>query len=48
MEPFSGASASEGALEGAGSSHPGALVIFDADYLLAGDPMWDAWLAEGP
>lgn len=48
MEPFSGASASEGALEGAGSTIPESLVVFDADYLLAGDPMWDAWLTGDP
>ncbi len=48
MEPFSGASPSEGALEGAGSTIPESLVIFDADYLLAGDPMWDAWLDGDP
>jgi len=48
MEPFSGASPSEGALESAGSTIPESLVIFDADYLLAGDPMWDVWLAGDP
>ena len=48
MEPFSAASASEGALEGAGSTMPESLVIFDADYLLAGDPMWDEWLVGEP
>jgi predicted esterase len=48
MEPFSGAAASEGALAGAGSSIPESVVLFDADYLLAGTSMWDEVLAGEP
>ena len=46
VEAFSGASPSEGALEGAGSAIPDSLVIFDPDYLLA-EPSapWDELLA---
>ncbi len=39
--------ASEGALEGAGSTIPESLVLFDPDYLL-GDSMWDSILAADP
>ena len=48
MEAFSGVSASAGGLEGAGSATPDSLVLFDPDLLLAGDPMWDAYLAADP
>ena len=48
MEAFSGISASKGGLEGAGSSTPESLVLFDPDLLLAGDPMWDKYLAADP
>ena len=34
MEAFSRAPASEGGLEGAGSTIPESLVVFDGDYLL--------------
>ena len=47
MEPFSGVAASEGALQGAGSTIPESLVVFDADYLLAGATQWDDALARG-
>lgn len=48
MAAFSGASASKGGIEGAGSTTPDALVLFDPDLLLAGDPAWDAYLAADP
>jgi hypothetical protein len=48
MEPFSGAAASVGALAGAGSTIPERVVVFDADYLLAGTPLWDVVLAGEP
>jgi acetyl esterase/lipase len=46
-EAFSGASASAGGLEGAGSTVPESLVLFDGDILL-GDQMWDGFLAADP
>jgi pimeloyl-ACP methyl ester carboxylesterase len=48
MEAFSRAPASEGGLEGAGSTLPDSLVVFDADYLLASPDIWDKALAEDP
>ena len=48
MEAFSGVAASEGGLNGAGSAVPDALVLFDPDLLLAGDPQWDKYLAADP
>ena len=48
MEAFSRAPASAGGLEGAGSTIPDALVVFDADYLLAQTDPWDELLAEDP
>ena len=48
MEAFSGVSASKGGLEGAGSTTPESLVLFDPDLLLAGDPVWDKYLAADP
>ena len=48
MEAFSGVSASKGGLEGAGSTTPESLVLFDPDLLLAGDPVWDEYLAADP
>lgn len=48
MEAFGGASASQGGLEGAGSTTPDALVLFDPDLMLAGDPVWDEYLAADP
>jgi len=47
-EAFSGASASKGGLEGAGSTIPESLVIFDGDWMIASDPMWNRLLAEDP
>jgi hypothetical protein len=47
-EAFSGASASAGGLEGAGSTIPESLVLFDGDWMIAGDPMWNRLLAEDP
>ena len=47
VEALGGVSASEGALEGAGSTLPESLVLFDPDYLL-GDSMWDPILAADP
>jgi acetyl esterase/lipase len=48
MEAFSGVAASKGGLEGMGSAIPESLVLFDPDLLLAGDPMWDKYLAADP
>jgi Carboxylesterase family len=48
MEAFSGVSASKGGFDGAGSTIPESLVLFDPDLLLAGDPLWDAYLAADP
>ena len=48
MEAFSGVAASKGGLEGMGSTVPESLVLFDPDLLLAGDPMWDEYLAADP
>ena len=48
MEAFSSAPASAGGLEGAGSTIPDALVVFDGDYLLAQADPWDELLAEDP
>lgn len=48
MEAFSGVAASEGGLNGTGSTVPDALVLLDPDLLLAGDPMWDQYLASRP
>ena len=47
-EAFSGASASAGGLEGAGSTIPESLVLFDGDWMIASDPMWNRLLAEDP
>lgn len=47
MAAFSRAPASEGGLEGTGSTIPESLVVFDGDYLL-GDPVWDELLAADP
>jgi acetyl esterase/lipase len=47
VEAFSGASASPGGLEGAGSATPDSLVLFDGDWLLA-DPMWDTFVTADP
>jgi hypothetical protein len=47
-EAFSGASASAGGLEGAGSTIPESLVIFDGDWMIASDPMWNRLLAADP
>ena len=46
MEAFTGASASAGALAGAGSTIPDSLVLFDGDYII-GDPStpWDTVVA---
>ena len=48
MEAFSGAPASEGGLEGAGSTIPESLVLFDGNWMIAGDPVWNRLLAEDP
>ena len=49
VEALSGASASEGALDGAGSTIPDSLVLFDPDYLLADSSApWDQVLAADP
>jgi acetyl esterase/lipase len=48
MEAFSGVAASKGGLKGAGSAVPDALVLFDPDLLLAGDPVWNEYLAADP
>jgi hypothetical protein len=49
VEALSGASASEGALDGAGSTIPESLVLFDPDYMLAdSSPPWDQILAADP
>ena len=47
MEAFTGASASAGALAGAGSAVPDSLVLFDGDYIIA-DPStpWDTVVAD--
>ena len=47
-EAFSGASASAGGLEGAGSTIPESLVLFDGDWMIASDPMWNRLLAADP
>ncbi|MCX6374414.1 MAG: alpha/beta fold hydrolase [Actinobacteria bacterium] len=47
-EAFSGAPASEGGLEGAGSTLPESLVLLDGDWMIIGDPMWNRLLAEDP
>lgn len=47
VEAFSGASASEGAFQGGGSTIPESLVLFDPDYLCC-DPLWDKVLAADP
>jgi hypothetical protein len=48
MEALSRAPASAGGLEGAGSTIPEALVVFDGDYLLGQQDPWDPVLAEDP
>ena len=48
MEAFGGAPASKDGLEGAGSTLPESLVLFDGDWMIAGDPMWNRFLAEDP
>jgi hypothetical protein len=48
MEAFSGAPASKGGLEGAGSTIPESLVLFDGDWMIAGTPVFDQLLAEDP
>jgi acetyl esterase/lipase len=48
MEAFSGVAASKGGPKGAGSTVPDALVLFDPDLLLAGDPVWNEYLAADP
>ena len=47
-EAFSGASASAGGLEGAGSTLPESLVLFDGDWMIASIPMWNRLLAADP
>ena len=47
-EAFCGASASAGGLDGAGSTIPESLVLFDGNWMIAGDPMFDQLLAEDP
>jgi acetyl esterase/lipase len=47
-EAFSGASASKGGLEGAGSTIPESLVLFDGDWMIASIPMWNRLLAADP
>jgi BD-FAE len=48
MEAFSGAPASADGLEGAGSTIPDSLVVFDGDYLLGQQDPWDNLLAQDP
>ena len=48
MEAFGGAPASKGGLEGAGSTIPESLVIFDGDWMIASIPMWNRLLAADP
>ena len=48
MEAFSGAPASKGGLEGAGSTLPESLVLLDGDWMIIGDPVWNRFLAEDP
>ena len=47
-EAFSGAAASKGGLEGAGSTIPESLVLFDGDWMIASIPMWNRLLAADP
>jgi hypothetical protein len=48
MEAFSRAPASAAGLEGAGSTLPDSLVVFDGDYLLGQQDPWDSLLAQDP
>jgi hypothetical protein len=47
-EAFGAAPASAGGLEGAGSTIPESLVLFDGDWMIASDPMWNRLLAADP
>jgi len=48
MEAFGGVPASKGGLEGAGSTLPESLVLFDGDWMIASVPMWNRLLAADP